>query len=82
MAPFTALTPDMGIKTIIEAFAVVIVGGIGRIGGAALAALILGVADSFLTVYVPVLTGITFFVAMAVVLLIRPKGLVEGRVVQ
>jgi len=75
LAGNTALTPGLGVEYVIGAFAVVVVGGLGSIPGALLGALVLGVADSAIAYYVPVLTGITFYVAMALVLIIRPHGL-------
>ena len=74
-APTISLLPEIGVGFVIQAFSVVVVGGLGSVGGALLAAVLLGVLDSFLSVYVPVLGGITFFVAMAAILIVRPHGL-------
>jgi len=74
-APDQAITPTMASSFIIQAFGVVVVGGLGSVGGAFLAAIILGLADSFGTVYLPQLSGITFYVAMTLILLIKPRGL-------
>lgn len=78
-APTVSLSPGMGLNQVIQAFAVVVVGGLGSIPGALLAAVLLGVVDSFLTSYLPVLSGITFYLGMAAVLLVRPQGLLGGR---
>ena len=77
-SPSYSLSPEMGAIFIVQVFAVVVVGGMGSVSGAFIAAMVLGVIDALLSVYVPVLVGITFFVAMAIVLLIRPQGLVRG----
>lgn len=73
--PNQAITPTMASSFIIQAFGVVVVGGLGNVGGAFLAAIILGLADSFGTIYVPQLSGIAFYVAMTLILLIKPRGL-------
>ncbi len=74
-APNQAITPTMASSFIIQAFGVVVVGGLGSVGGAFLAAIILGLADSFGTVYLPQLSGIAFYVAMTIILLVKPRGL-------
>jgi branched-chain amino acid transport system permease protein len=75
LAPTVALLPNMGVNLVIQAFVVVVVGGLGNINGALIAAVLIGVLDSFLGFYVPVLTGITFYIVMAIILMIRPQGL-------
>jgi len=74
-APNQAITPTMASSFIIQAFGVVVVGGLGSIGGAFWAAIILGLADSFGTTYLPELSGIAFYVAMILILLVKPRGL-------
>ncbi len=54
---------------------VVIVGGAGSIQGALLGGLILGLANSFLTVYLPNFTSFSFYAILIIVLLIKPAGL-------
>ncbi|MBS4214969.1 branched-chain amino acid ABC transporter permease [Neobacillus rhizophilus] len=75
LAPTVALLPNMGVNLVIQAFVVVVVGGLGNIKGALLSAVLVGVLDSFLGFYIPVLTGITSYIVMAVILTIRPQGL-------
>ncbi len=54
---------------------VVVVGGAGSIQGALLGGLILGLANSFLTVYLPNFTSFSFYAILIIVLLIKPAGL-------
>ncbi|GAA1628894.1 branched-chain amino acid ABC transporter permease [Georgenia ruanii] len=76
--PNYALSPEMGALFLLTAFAVVVVGGMGSIRGALLAAVVLGLGASVLTVYGPALSGIALFVPMILILLVRPQGLLKG----
>ncbi len=76
--PLVALTPEMATAFIIEAFAVVIVGGLGSISGSLIAALGFGIANSLAITYYPPLSGVIFFILMFLVLLVRPQGLVSN----
>jgi branched-subunit amino acid ABC-type transport system permease component len=76
--PLVALTPDVATAFIIDAFAIVIVGGLGSISGSLIAALVFGVVDSLAITYVPSLSGVSFFILMFIVLLVRPQGLVKN----
>lgn len=60
---------------VIQSFAVVIVGGLGRIFGALIAALLLGLLDSLVVSIDPTFSGFTLYVGMALILLIKPAGL-------
>jgi branched-subunit amino acid ABC-type transport system permease component len=73
-----SLSPDLAGIFIIQAFGVVIVGGMGSIRGAFLAAILLGLVDSFGTALLPQMPGVLFFVALAVILLVRPRGLIAS----
>ena len=64
---------DLGVIT--EAFVVVVVGGLGSLPGAYLAALLIGVLQAFGIVLFPKATLVLVFVVMAAVLAIRPHGL-------
>jgi branched-chain amino acid transport system permease protein len=74
-APMRQVSPEMGVSTVIEAFVVVVVGGMGSINGAVLAGLLLGQVVSLTKMLAPTMGEIVIFVAMAVVLLVRPTGL-------
>jgi len=74
-APFRAISPDMGANIIIESFIVVVIGGLGSFPGALLAAILLGLVNSFAFLYLPAFQTVIPFVLMAAVLLLRPQGL-------
>ncbi len=63
------------LPTITDAFVVVVVGGLGSLGGAYLASLLIGVLQAFGIVLLPKLTLVLVFAVMAVVLVVRPQGL-------
>jgi branched-chain amino acid transport system permease protein len=58
---------------------VVIVGGMGSIPGAAVGAILIGLADQFGSVYMPTYAVVLTFVIMVIVLAVRPQGLLRGR---
>jgi branched-subunit amino acid ABC-type transport system permease component len=69
------LTPGMGESIIIEAFMVAVIGGLGSLKGAFLAALVIGVLSAFGTRFFPTFDMVLAFVLMAAVLLVRPRGI-------
>jgi len=71
----SSIRPDMGMDVIIEAFIVVIIGGLGSFQGAVVGGLILGLAKTLGFIFVPRLTEAVIFLVVAVVLIIRPAGL-------
>jgi branched-chain amino acid transport system permease protein len=76
LAPVYAAEPTMGGAFVFKAFAIVIIGGLGNISGAALAAVLLGVLESLMSGFLPlVLVDALAFVAMIAILLFRPQGL-------
>ncbi len=76
-APISSVFPNMGSHVLIISFVIVVIGGIGSVWGALVAALIVGFADTFGKVLVPELSGIVVYVVMAVVLLWRPEGILK-----
>jgi branched-chain amino acid transport system permease protein len=74
-APVSSVFPNMGAQVLIICFVVVVIGGIGSVRGALLAAILIGMADTFGKVLVPEFAGMTIYVLMALVLLWRPEGL-------
>jgi len=74
-APTTSVQPGISADVIVLAFAVVVIGGLGSPGGAALGALIVGLVRSAAVHYRPELELFSVYLVMAVVLIIRPKGL-------
>jgi branched-chain amino acid transport system permease protein len=74
-APVSSVYPGMGGSVLIICFVVVVIGGIGSIKGALVAALLVGWVDTFGTVLFPSLAGISVYVLMALMLLWKPEGL-------
>jgi len=75
-APLRSITMDLGGRTIVEAFAVVVIGGLGSIPGALLGSIILGQLNAFGIVYLSRFEMAFMYILMAIVLLIRPRGLI------
>ncbi|WP_310625833.1 branched-chain amino acid ABC transporter permease [Limnohabitans sp.] len=74
-APVSSVYPSMGNSVLIICFVVVVIGGIGSIRGALLAALLIGLVDTFGNVLLPQAAGVLVYVLMALILLWRPHGL-------
>jgi branched-chain amino acid transport system permease protein len=74
-APLYSVYPGMGDSFLIISFVVVVIGGIGSIGGAFWAALLIGLVDTLGKVFLPSIAGIAVYLLMAAVLLLRPSGL-------
>ncbi len=74
-APTTAVQLGMGAEMIVLSFAVVATAGLGKIGGAAVAAVMLGLGRSFAIYIFPELEVLVPYLIMVIVLLIRPEGL-------
>ena len=77
-APLSSVYPGLGEHVLIVCFVVVVIGGIGSIRGAFIAALLIGLADTFGKVLVPDFASVAVYAVMAAVLLWRPQG-VFGR---
>jgi branched-chain amino acid transport system permease protein len=73
--PRAAASPQMDIAVLTDAFVVTVIGGMGSVPGAALAALLIGQLTSFGIVIFPKSTLVLVFVLMAAVLIVRPQGL-------
>jgi branched-chain amino acid transport system permease protein len=73
--PMRGVYAEMGVTIVIESFVVIVVGGMGSLAGAVLAGLMIGEVVSFATFFAPALAEIMVFVVMAVILLVRPSGL-------
>jgi branched-chain amino acid transport system permease protein len=74
-APMTSVSPGMGNQVLIISFVVVVIGGIGSVGGAMVAAMVIAFADVFGKVLVPAYAGMFVYLVMALVLLWRPEGI-------
>lgn len=75
LLPNQSLSPALSESYLIQAFVVVIVGGLGNIRGAFVAALLFGLVESFNSVLLPTLPGIAVYVCMVLFLIWRPAGL-------
>ena len=81
MAPLTNINPHMGHNVIITAFIVTIVGGVGSLSGAVLAAVLYALFHTFITVYVGgTVATICGLILMVVVLIVKPTGIMGVRV--
>lgn len=74
-APVSSVYPGMGNGVLIICFVVVVIGGIGSIKGAFVAAMLVGFVDTFGQVFFPGVAGVLVYVLMAAVLLFKPEGL-------
>ena len=74
-APASSVFPGMGNQVLIISFVVIVIGGLGSIKGALVAALLIGLADVFGQVLLPQISGMTVYLVMAAVLVWRPRGL-------
>ncbi len=77
-APVSSVYPNMGGQVLIICFVVVVIGGIGSIRGALLAALLIGFVDTFGKVVFPQAAGVLVYVMMALILLWKPDGLFKA----
>ena len=73
--PLGSICPAMGESIIIEAFIVVIIGGLGSLLGAFIGACIVGMTESFVIFFIPELGMIAIFIIMVIILSTRPFGL-------
>ncbi|MEO9189229.1 MAG: branched-chain amino acid ABC transporter permease [Acetobacteraceae bacterium] len=80
-APVRSLTPGMGFSVLIESFIVTVIGGMGSILGALIAAVVLGLIRSFGTIGFPLFTDELIYVFMIAILVIKPTGLFGREIV-
>jgi branched-chain amino acid transport system permease protein len=74
-APIVSIAPDVGDKILVQTFVVVVIGGVGSFPGAILGGLIAGEILSITSMFDPAYSEIMLFVAMTLVLMLRPRGL-------
>ncbi|MEP0520557.1 MAG: branched-chain amino acid ABC transporter permease [Hyphomicrobiales bacterium] len=72
---FQSIAPGEDIRFLLASLVVVIVGGMGSIPGAAIGALLIGMAEQFGSVYFPTYAVVLTFLIMVIVLAFRPQGL-------
>jgi branched-chain amino acid transport system permease protein len=73
-APMLSIFPGMADQVGMDAFVVVVVGGLGSLGGAFLASLLIGELTAFGIQFIPRLAPVLLFAFMAMVLIIKPTG--------
>jgi branched-chain amino acid transport system permease protein len=76
-APMVSVQPGLSVTVVIVSFAVVIIGGLGSIEGAAIGALIVGLARALAVHTWPAAELFSIYIAMAAVLVVRPEGLFQ-----
>src|SRR5512141_436701 len=78
-APVVSLTPEVGEAILVQAFVVIVIGGVGSFPGAILGGLIAGEIISITSMFNPGYAYVMLFAAMTLVLLVRPHGLLGTR---
>ena len=73
--PMMAATPDMGVEMTMVAFVVTVVGGLGSLGGAIVGGLFIGLVVAIASFIAGEYATVSMYFCMAVILLIRPRGL-------
>jgi len=79
MVAFSPVVPGLGDFLIVSAFIVTVIAGLGNLTGAYIASIIIGVLESLFTLYFPEIDLLLIYLIMAVVLLIRPQGILGER---
>ena len=78
LLPNQTISPTLASVFVVQAFGVLVVGGLGNVRGTFFAALLLCVIDSYGSVYFPQVPGLFFYIAMTAMLLLRPQGIKLG----
>jgi branched-chain amino acid transport system permease protein len=78
-APFLSLSPSMSSDVLIDSFVVVVIGGLGSLAGAFIAALLLGMVQAIGAVYLPDASVLLPFVFMVAILIWKPAGFAGSR---
>jgi branched-chain amino acid transport system permease protein len=73
--PIVGIFPEMGTEVLIESFVVVVVGGLGSLRGAIAGGFLIGLVIALTTLVAPAMSHLSIFLLMALVLLLRPQGL-------
>ncbi|HMD02458.1 MAG TPA: branched-chain amino acid ABC transporter permease [Candidatus Baltobacteraceae bacterium] len=74
-SPIYSVDPNTGFSFLVPSFVVVVIGGLGSFWGAVAGGLIVGELQSLTTLVAPAASDIIIYIAMALVLLVRPSGL-------
>jgi branched-chain amino acid transport system permease protein len=82
-SPIYSVDPGTGFQFLVPSFVVVVIGGLGSFWGAVLGGLIVGELQSVTTLIFPAASDVVIYIAMALVLLVRPSGLLgESEVIR
>ncbi len=74
-APVRSMSPGMGFSILIESFIVTVIGGMGSVSGALVAAVLMGLVRAFGSIGFPLFVEGIMFLAMVVILLVKPSGI-------
>ncbi len=74
-SPIYSIDPGKGFEFLVPSFVVVVIGGLGSFWGAVLGGLLVGELQSLTTLFLPAASDLVIYVAMALVLLVKPSGL-------
>ncbi len=74
-SPIYSVDPNTGFSFLVPSFVVVVIGGLGSFWGAVLGGLLVGELQSLTTLVFPAASDVVIYVAMALVLIVRPSGL-------
>jgi len=75
VVPASAASVDMGLELVVEAFAVVVIGGLGSMPGAALGAVTVGLTRSLVVSLYPEFDLLSIYVIVVFILVVRPRGI-------
>ncbi len=76
ISPYLSISPTMWLSTLIKAFAIVIFGGLGSLGGSIIAAFIMGYLEAFISLtWTSSMTEVAFLVVVFIFLIFKPSGL-------
>lgn len=78
-APLWTVNPSMAAGAIMPAFVIVTIGGLGSYNGAIIAGLLVGIVTAMTIQFKPEASGAAMYVLMAIILLVRPRGLFGER---
>jgi len=78
-APVVSLTPEVGEMILVQTFVVVVIGGVGSFPGAVIGGLVAGEIISLTSMWNPAYAYVMLFLAMTLVLMVRPHGLLGTR---
>lgn len=78
-SPGVAIVPNVGDSYLISALAIIVIGGMGSITGALIAAVVIGLGNALFATYLTQLDGLTVYIFLLAILLVRPQGLFGRR---